>query len=338
MVVVVEVHTVTLAEFPHLAILAESFVCPLAVAELLKAILPHLPDVVGVDVALVEARADARTARNRAIDLDAHNAHARLAAKEVVPHLGLIPSEETLASVVTLDAPLLAGCFDELHQPTILLGRQLECLILGSPTYGEDCEEPPRLATVLNEELFELREVFVIVSIYTRYHIVGNAFGGGYYVKGSDGVLPTIGVATDVVVLLFEAVNRHRDGAQTRSKECAHTLLGEEHTIGDNAPGVATLVELSAHLFEVFATESLATRNYHHHLVGIDVGGNLIHRCEEIFGGHIGGGRRGATIATAVATIQIATQGTLPKDFAQFVFLGQFALDTCKEIEGQTFA
>ena len=218
-VVVVEVHTVTLAEFPHLAILAESFVCPLAVAELLKAILPHLPDVVGVDVALVEACADARTTRNRAIDLDAHNAHARLTAEEVVPYLGLIPSEETLAGVVTLDTSLLSGCFDEIHQPTILFGWQLESLILGSPTYGEDCEEPPRLATVLNKQFFELCEVFVIISIYTRYHIVGDALGGGYYVKGSDGILPTIGVATDVVVLLFEAVNRYRDGAQTRSKE-----------------------------------------------------------------------------------------------------------------------
>ena len=120
-VVVVEVHTIALTEFPHLAILTLAFASPLAVAERLEAVLPHLPDVVFIDIALVETRTDTRTARNCTIDLDTHDADARLTAKEIIPHLCLVATEEALAGVVTLDAPLLASVGNKVHQSTVLL-------------------------------------------------------------------------------------------------------------------------------------------------------------------------------------------------------------------------
>ena len=138
MVVVVEVHTITLAVAPHLALLASPLMRPLAVAERLKAVLPHLPEVVFIDIALVEASADTRTARNSTIDLNTYNADARLTAKEVIPHLRLVAPEEALAGVVALDASLLAGMGDKLHQSSVLLCGKLERLVFGSPTHGEN--------------------------------------------------------------------------------------------------------------------------------------------------------------------------------------------------------
>ena len=122
-IVVVEVHAVALAELPHLALGALALAGPLAVAELAKTILPHLPQVVAVDVALVEPCTNARTTTNRAVYLHTRNAHSRHTAEEVIPHLGLVAAQEALAGVVALDFALLAGLDDEIHKPAILLGR-----------------------------------------------------------------------------------------------------------------------------------------------------------------------------------------------------------------------
>ena len=53
-VIVVEVHTVALAVLPHLAVGALALLRPRAVAELLEAVLPHIPEVILVDIALRE--------------------------------------------------------------------------------------------------------------------------------------------------------------------------------------------------------------------------------------------------------------------------------------------
>lgn len=50
--VVAKVHAATLAELPNLAFGALVRLCPLAVAEFLKAVLPHIPKLILVDVAL----------------------------------------------------------------------------------------------------------------------------------------------------------------------------------------------------------------------------------------------------------------------------------------------
>ena len=58
LVVVVEVQAAAFAVAVHLAAGALSLTCPGAVAELLEALLPNLPDVVAVDIALREIAAD----------------------------------------------------------------------------------------------------------------------------------------------------------------------------------------------------------------------------------------------------------------------------------------
>ena len=53
-VIVVEVHAVTLAVLPHLAVGALALLRPGAVAELLEAVLPHIPKVVLIYITLRE--------------------------------------------------------------------------------------------------------------------------------------------------------------------------------------------------------------------------------------------------------------------------------------------
>ena len=67
-VVAVEVHPAAEAIFEHPARGALPAPRPLPVAERKKTVLPHLPETVAVDVALVEIRTDRRAARDRPID------------------------------------------------------------------------------------------------------------------------------------------------------------------------------------------------------------------------------------------------------------------------------
>ena len=56
LVVVVEVHAIALAVLPHLAVSTIALFRPCTVAELLEAVLPHIPEVVTIDVSLREVR------------------------------------------------------------------------------------------------------------------------------------------------------------------------------------------------------------------------------------------------------------------------------------------
>ena len=85
-------HTATLAELPHLAVGALVFMSPLAITELLEAVLPHLPEAVAVDVALGVVTAHARATRDIAIDTYRGDVNASTTHIEVVAHLGLVAS------------------------------------------------------------------------------------------------------------------------------------------------------------------------------------------------------------------------------------------------------
>lgn len=60
-------HTIALAITPNLARLAVARTHPFAVAELLEAFFPHLPERIGIDIALIVVATYAKAARNGAI-------------------------------------------------------------------------------------------------------------------------------------------------------------------------------------------------------------------------------------------------------------------------------
>ena len=69
-VIVVEMHAVAFAVAEHLAVGTVAFACPVAVSVHLEAVFPYVPDVVLVDVALIETAANRGAGRDAAIDED----------------------------------------------------------------------------------------------------------------------------------------------------------------------------------------------------------------------------------------------------------------------------
>ena len=67
-VVAVEVHAAAQTVAEHLAVGACAAPRPIAVAEGFEAVLPHVPEFIPVDVALMEVGTDRRAARNGAVD------------------------------------------------------------------------------------------------------------------------------------------------------------------------------------------------------------------------------------------------------------------------------
>ena len=119
-------HAIALAILPHLAVGTFALLGPCAVAELLKTVLPHIPEVILVDITLCEVGPYARTSRYVAIDTYRGYAHASITFEGVGAYLQLVASQETLATVARLDASLIACALDKLHHGGELLVVKLQ--------------------------------------------------------------------------------------------------------------------------------------------------------------------------------------------------------------------
>lgn len=99
LIVVVEVQAAAFAVAVYLAMGTLALAGPGAVAHLLEAVLPHIPDVVAIDVALREIATDTGAARDIAIAQHRHHLHAGATVEELVAHLPLIVAQKALAGV-----------------------------------------------------------------------------------------------------------------------------------------------------------------------------------------------------------------------------------------------
>ena len=95
-----EVHTPTFAVAEEIAVVARcKFAHPLAVAVVFKAILPYLPEIIVIDIALVVLATHAGASRDAAVDEDRRYTHARSTMEEMVAYLHLIIRHKALAGV-----------------------------------------------------------------------------------------------------------------------------------------------------------------------------------------------------------------------------------------------
>ncbi len=62
LVIPVQVHAVSQTIFEPLAVGADAFMSPFAVAELVETVLPYLPKIIRINIPLVKIRANRRTA------------------------------------------------------------------------------------------------------------------------------------------------------------------------------------------------------------------------------------------------------------------------------------
>lgn len=135
LLVVVQVHTAAQTETPHLAIGALPFAGPFAVAELVEAILPHVPETVPVNIPLMEIGPDGGTARNRPVHPDRGSRNPGGALVEIVPHLAFVTAQKAFAGVTQVDASLLTGTLYELqHLAELCVGNRERRIVLGPAT------------------------------------------------------------------------------------------------------------------------------------------------------------------------------------------------------------
>ena len=89
LLVVALMHATAETEFECFAVLARPRFGPRTFAEYLETVLPYVPEIVTIDIALSEIVADAGAAGNAAIDAYARHVHTRNAPVEMVAHLPL---------------------------------------------------------------------------------------------------------------------------------------------------------------------------------------------------------------------------------------------------------
>ena len=117
-----EMHTVAFAQVPSLAVSAYTILHPLPVAELLKAIIPHLYEAVLVDIALRIVAPHAETTCNVAIAADGCHMHTGYAAESVFAHLKLVFAEESLTAVLQVNLSVFPYRHNEVHHPAHIFG------------------------------------------------------------------------------------------------------------------------------------------------------------------------------------------------------------------------
>ena len=323
-VVVVEVHAAALAVAPHLAAGAGVFVRPLAVAVRLEAVLPHLPEVVAVDVALVEIAAYACAARYGAVGEYGGHLYACAAEEVVVAHAPLVVAHKTLAAVVDMHAALAhllgyALTLNELEHLAKLVVAQLQVGVLGGAPHRENGEDAP----VAHPETFEVGLEAVeradVAGVDACYHVPHQLALAGKELYSMFGAGKALVVAAYPVVVGVEAVEAHGDAVHAASHKACQALLVEQVAVGNHAPGVAAAVELQTHLFDIGTQQRLAAGKDDKSLVGVYVRRDAVDNPEEVGGRHVAHSRLLTAVAAAVAAVHVAAQRALPEERPQLV-------------------
>ena len=130
-VVVTQVHAIAQAIAPHLAIGALVRLHPFPVAIDLELVLPHVPETVLVDIALVVVTSNAEAARDGAVGQHRGHVDACTARIVMIAHITLILAKEAIATVVGADLAFQPRLFDELHHHHKLLVTELEVGFVG---------------------------------------------------------------------------------------------------------------------------------------------------------------------------------------------------------------
>ena len=96
---IAQMHSIALTIAPHRTIGAIALTHPLSVTIFGKAILPHIPEIIFIDVSLMKICSDTRTSRDRAINKHRAYTHARITTEEMLTYIALIITQEALATI-----------------------------------------------------------------------------------------------------------------------------------------------------------------------------------------------------------------------------------------------
>ncbi len=305
---------------PVFARLAVADFSPTAVAHDLVAVLPYIPQVVFIDVALDVVATEARACRDASVAKHGRDVHAGTAEEWVVAGVFFVTAEESFAAVVDADDVQLFHFADKVEHLAEFLVRELEQrIVLGAALREHRCNTPA-LDANFQEQVENFWEFLEVFAVHAGHHVEGEAFGVGRHVNGAQRSLKAMRVATEMVVVRFEAVKADRERAESCVQEFHEAFGRHGKSVRDHAPGVAAFLDFLAAFFEVRAHQRFAAGNYYDKELGIDVRGKLVEHAHKIFAGHVGDGVLD-TVATAVQAVQIAAERAFPEKVSERVSL-----------------
>ena len=305
---------------PVFALFAVADFRPAAVAHHLVAVLPHVPEVVLVDVPLDVVAAQARACRDAAVAKYGTDVHAGAAEERVVAGVLLVTAEESFAAVVHVDDVQRFYFADEVEHLAEFLVRELEQWIVLGATLREHRRDTPALHANFQKQVENFREFLQVFAVHAGHHIEGESLRVGGHVDGSQSAFKAMRVATEMVVVRFETVETDGERAQPGVQESRVTFGRHRKTVRDHAPGVAAFLDFLAAFFEVGAHQRFTARNHHDKVLRVDVRGELVEYAHEIVAGHVGDGVFDA-VATAVQTVQVAAERAFPEKIRERVRL-----------------
>ena len=142
---IAEMHAVTLTVTEILTFGTFTIPHPFTMTVGRIAVLPHLHEVILINIPLVIVGTDTGTGSDGAVGHHRAHRHTSLTGEEATARLTLVVAEEALTAIVCLDAPLFANHLDEIKHPTEFPVGQPHHRIRGCPTDREDGEESPAL-------------------------------------------------------------------------------------------------------------------------------------------------------------------------------------------------
>ena len=172
-----QMHSVSFAVSPVAAFGARACLHPRVVSVGPEAVLPHVPEVVAVYVALRVVCTYARAGADAAVDQHRRHGYPGLASEEAVAHAPFVACHEAFAAERGVDASLLACGHDELHQLGDLGFVEVELRVLLRAPRREDGEEPPSFHARLDELRPHLRQFVERTGVDACNHVEIDSVG-----------------------------------------------------------------------------------------------------------------------------------------------------------------
>ena len=336
-VAIAKVHTVAQAIAPHLAVGALAGLHPLMVAVDLELVLPHVPETVLIDVALVIVAADAEAARDGSVGQHRGHVDTSAAREIVVAHLALILAEEAVAAIVGADPAFQPCLTDELHHHHKLIVAELEVGLVGGAAERKHREQSPTTDAQGDKEISELRQILDSALVDAGDNVPSEARMLFHGLNGTQHILVAVWIAAHPVVVFLEAIETHCQRLQPGIHKLVEFLGREQHAVAHHAPHEATFRNLLSAMGQVIAHGGFTTRSDDHQLARVLMFADLVQHLEEILKRHIVLLGEHTAIGTAVAAVEVATQRTFPKQLVKLVLVGALHQHRTVELEHDLF-
>ena len=281
----------------------------------------------------------------------------------MVAHFTFVVAEETFAAVGDRHTPLafshlpktpsnspsmgrtwrgasgcLAGIADEVEDGTKFFVGELEVGIGGGPAYGEDGEDAPTLDAFADEILTDVGQAGEIATGDASDDIIGEMWYACEHCEGLVDSLETLGIASHPVVVGLESVETEGDGAHACLDQTHKSFGGKGKSVGDHSPRESFGVDGCTAFFKVGAHEGFASRYDDEDLMGVGLCCDAVEHTEEVVLRHIGLCGLLGTVASAMTAAEVASEGALPKQLLQGMFLQHVLFAFAPEFERNLFS